>query len=334
MGFRFYKRVKIAPGVSINISKSGPSLSFGPRGMKHTVGPRGTRTTFGIPGTGIYYTTTNSKKTRQAPVPSPTNQLDQGFFKQLFYSEGEKNFIQGLKFFLSGNLNEAFLAFQKSGLTDGDFMCGFILLGKNDYIGAERYLLICQNNLTQLGSMINKINQDMELLLNVTEYIEAPIHLDRRGLALSLVEAYQHQNKYSESLQILTEIWNDNPSDKIVCLSLTDVICMSESAQMHQIKDIIELTKAIENEEPIDTNILYLRSYGLYRLDLLDAAIEQLTGILRRTKNRPDDLMIDIRYLRGQMYEVNGQLSKAKKDYQLIYSKNPSYEDIADKLGL
>lgn len=62
MGFRFYKRVNILPGVSMNFSKSGPSFSFGPRGMKYTVGPKGTRTTFGIPGTGLYYTTTSSHK--------------------------------------------------------------------------------------------------------------------------------------------------------------------------------------------------------------------------------------------------------------------------------
>ncbi len=58
MSFRFWRRVKIAPGVTLNLSKSGGSLSFGPRGAKFTVGPRGKRATVGIPGTGIFYTTT------------------------------------------------------------------------------------------------------------------------------------------------------------------------------------------------------------------------------------------------------------------------------------
>ena len=38
MGFRFWRRIKIAPGVTLNLSKSGGSLSFGPRGAKFTVG--------------------------------------------------------------------------------------------------------------------------------------------------------------------------------------------------------------------------------------------------------------------------------------------------------
>jgi hypothetical protein len=54
--FRFYRRVKIFPGLSVNISKSGPSLSVGMRGAHVTVGRSGVRKTVGIPGTGIYYT--------------------------------------------------------------------------------------------------------------------------------------------------------------------------------------------------------------------------------------------------------------------------------------
>jgi hypothetical protein len=54
--FRFYKRVSIFPGLSVNISKSGPSLTVGMRGAHVTMGRTGVRQTVGIPGTGIYYT--------------------------------------------------------------------------------------------------------------------------------------------------------------------------------------------------------------------------------------------------------------------------------------
>jgi hypothetical protein len=36
--FRFYRRVSIFPGLSINLSKSGPSLTVGMRGAHVTVG--------------------------------------------------------------------------------------------------------------------------------------------------------------------------------------------------------------------------------------------------------------------------------------------------------
>ena len=56
MPFRFYRRVHVLPGVSINVSKSGPSLSVGVRGAHVTVGRNGVSRSVGIPGTGIYYT--------------------------------------------------------------------------------------------------------------------------------------------------------------------------------------------------------------------------------------------------------------------------------------
>lgn len=43
MGLRFYKRINILPGITMNLSKSGSSFSFGPKGAKVTVGKNGIR---------------------------------------------------------------------------------------------------------------------------------------------------------------------------------------------------------------------------------------------------------------------------------------------------
>jgi hypothetical protein len=53
MGLRFYRRVRILPGVRVNISRSGPSLTVGVRGAHVTVGKRGVTRTIGLPGTGV-----------------------------------------------------------------------------------------------------------------------------------------------------------------------------------------------------------------------------------------------------------------------------------------
>lgn len=55
MGLYFRKRVKILPGVHLNISKTGTSWSVGPRGASVNVGKRGVYVNTGIPGTGIKY---------------------------------------------------------------------------------------------------------------------------------------------------------------------------------------------------------------------------------------------------------------------------------------
>ncbi|WP_295543365.1 DUF4236 domain-containing protein [uncultured Thiohalocapsa sp.] len=55
MAFRFQRTLRIAPGIRINLSKGGASLSLGPRGASVTIGRRGTHANVGLPGTGLSY---------------------------------------------------------------------------------------------------------------------------------------------------------------------------------------------------------------------------------------------------------------------------------------
>ncbi|QGG46492.1 DUF4236 domain-containing protein [Heliorestis convoluta] len=335
LAFRFFKRIKLAPGVTMNLSKSGPSFSFGPRGMRYTVGSKGTRTTLGLPGTGLYYTKAKgwSSQQKQNTRPSASQQADLGFFRQMLLSTEEKQYLTGLQALLAEDYSGAYLAFEKiAHLSDGAFMCGYIAMGREEYTRAQSFFHQCQPS--QLGHISNKINPDLELLLDVTEYIEAPIRLDERGLTLCLVEVYQRQGKQKEAIDKINLLWEQNPSDKVLCLSLVEIVTMAEQADPGLLTDVVEMTKTVDNDEPIDTNILYLRAYALYRLHLTEAAIQQLTGLVRKKKDRPESLLLDIRYLRGQMYEEVGKKAQARKDYEEIYRNNPSYGDIAQKLGL
>jgi hypothetical protein len=103
MGLRLFRRIKLAPGLTLNLSKSGPSFSLGPRGLHYTVRPTEgkSRVTAGIPGTGLYYTkqlgAKKSKQTGQEPTkpdqfsrgepqsipPEVAHRLNLGFFQRL-----------------------------------------------------------------------------------------------------------------------------------------------------------------------------------------------------------------------------------------------------------
>lgn len=82
MGLRFRNTIKIAPGVKLNISKSGISTSIGERGNTVNISKRGVRSTIGIPGTGISYSTmlTGKKKRKTAAVPSTARRGPIGTF--------------------------------------------------------------------------------------------------------------------------------------------------------------------------------------------------------------------------------------------------------------
>ena len=63
MGLNFRKSISLGKGLKLNLSKSGPSVSFGKSGFRQSINLKGqARTTVGIPGTGIYYTKNTNVK--------------------------------------------------------------------------------------------------------------------------------------------------------------------------------------------------------------------------------------------------------------------------------
>jgi hypothetical protein len=55
MGWRFQKRKKLLPGVTLNLGKSGPGLSVGRRGARVSASRRGLGATLTLLGTGLSY---------------------------------------------------------------------------------------------------------------------------------------------------------------------------------------------------------------------------------------------------------------------------------------
>ena len=56
MGYlRFHRSMRLLPGVRMNLSKTGLSISLGVKGARVNLGSRGVRTTVGIPGSGFSY---------------------------------------------------------------------------------------------------------------------------------------------------------------------------------------------------------------------------------------------------------------------------------------
>ena len=67
MGLRFRKSISIIPGVRLNFSKSGMSVSSGVPGFRKTINTKGqVTTTVGIPGTGLYYVDTKKAGNKQS----------------------------------------------------------------------------------------------------------------------------------------------------------------------------------------------------------------------------------------------------------------------------
>lgn len=338
MGWNFRRRVNLFPGVSVNLSRGGPSFSFGPRGLKYTIGRNGIRKTFGIPGTGIYYTNYEKyKKNNNDNNSSDINNYGKLNFNQIpptFKSHEEKLFYEGINHFYGNDFINAINLFEKSKLTDGYFMAGFISLTNKQYQQAENYFQYCIRNLPHLGIIGNNYKDNLELLIEITDYIHAPIDINKRGLFLCLQEIKQKNNNYADAINIVKQIMVENPDDKVISLAYLDLIANFQNANSMQIQESLNITSNIINDSPIDTNIIYLRAFLLYKLNLNDAAINVLTSITRKQKDRAPELICKIFYLRGRLYEIIGNKISANKDYQYIYAKQPTFKDVAQKLNI
>ena len=89
MGLYWRRSTKILPGVRINWSKSGPSVSVGPRGAKVNIGKRGTYVSGGIPGTGLYYRQkVGGRKKSSNTSSSPSTHSSLGGANEFFTGKG------------------------------------------------------------------------------------------------------------------------------------------------------------------------------------------------------------------------------------------------------
>ena len=76
MALRFRRRIRLIPGVHLNVGKTGLSLSAGMRGASITAGRRGLYSNIGAPGTGLSFRSRldgghAAPSAGAAPVPSP-----------------------------------------------------------------------------------------------------------------------------------------------------------------------------------------------------------------------------------------------------------------------
>jgi tetratricopeptide (TPR) repeat protein len=346
MSFRFWRRIRIAPGVTLNLSKSGGSLSFGPRGAKFTIGPRGKRATMGIPGTGFFYTTTlpsgrsGGRKTASYSAPAvptvrPEDRLTLGFFKRLITPDDEEALVDGCRELVLGNEEEALRHLeQATHLADGAYLAGFLALKKEQLEEAATYLATAAEKHSRLGRYFSKYGISATMSLPITDEVSAHAGPDLRGVLLGLVEVYQRQERWEDAIACLKRLQRLEPDDVVVKLSLAELLLDARPGDKNVCRKIVRLAEGIVNETPVHTALLLYKARALRGLGLLDAARETLMGALRRRKGRSEELLRALRYERALVYEELGQRRRARSELEKLYAEDPDYEDVAARLGL
>lgn len=372
MGIRFRKSIKIAPGLRINLSKSGPSLSVGRPGATFNIGPKGTRTTVGAPGTGISYTTQKSwgSVTGATPAhqsvgrpPSPgrvkpqpaasfpasappagpaglpavpaAQRLELNFFQRLSIADDEEALVDGCKELALGNPRQAYSRLMEAlHLPDGAYLAGMLALHDGQYADAANYLSFALEQQSELGRRLAKYGIAATVQLPITDEISALIAPNPDGVMLALSEAYQHAGQPQQAANMLRQLLTTHGGDLLLRISLAELLLDSAPADRAVCEEVQTLSNGIENDSDYHALLLYYRARAMRGLGLRDAARDVLTTALKRTKDRSQDVLLALRYERALVYADLGQQKESRADLEKIYASDPSYEDVKTRLGI
>lgn len=336
MSFRFWRRIRIAPGVTLNLSKSTASVSFGPRGAKYTVSPRGNRVTAGLPGTGLFYTVHEPRRpsSTNAPRVAQRDRLNLGFFQRLFTPADERALVDGLKALNASDEGAALTEFEKAAsVPDAAWMAGMLRLRREEFKPARRNLEAALGGLNRLGSLLEKYGIAAQVTFPVTPEVDAHARPRERGTRLALVEIAQLNGDRDEAMRHVERLLAIEPGDPVVLLSFAE-LTLEGDADRAQLERVVALTAGIANETPVETALLLYRGRALARLGLADAAIDVFTVALRRRKDRADTLLRQLRYERAVLYDQVGRKAQARRELERVYAEDPGFEDVRERLGL
>ena len=339
MSFRFWRRVRLAPGVTLNLSKSNASLSLGPRGSKYTISPRGNRATAGLPGTGLFYTVHDRKRAGRggaAPAPSvpQRDRLKLGFFQRLVTPTEERRFIHGIRELNEGDQDAALAALEDArDLPDAAWMAGMIRLGREEFERAKAHFKHVLDRLADLGTLFAKYDIAAQANLPITSDIFAHVFPRERGTRLALVEIAQIEGRHAEAMVHIERLMEIDPTDPVVVLSLAE-LALDTPDDRALMDRVVRISAHVDNETPVDTAILLYRGHALVALGMPDAAIDVLTLANRRRKDRPEALLHQIRYDRAVLYDQVGRKAQARREFERVYAEDPEFEDVRERMGL
>lgn len=355
MGYmRLRRSVKIAPGIRLNVTKTGIGLSAGVRGARYSVHSSGRKTsTIGIPGTGVSYmsvkggghagSSRSGEARRVAPPAAPvvvSGAQAAPFLPKagFFASTAEKRYREGLVAYLTDNKPAAIAAFEATLAADPAAMSAHLLAAIAIDTDVDRASVIrhLEAVVTTHASFPDKYQAkflpagrtQLQLDVKITELISARVPFDATGATLLLAEAYQQDGRLEEAIGLVQQLHEANPNDPAIQLSLADLLFADGDYDA-----VVEVTGHAKNDDNLTVALIHMRAAALAALGHQTAAFDSFRDALAKTANRDEGLLATVRYDRALAFEQAGQNAKARADYERLYANEPSYRDVRDRLA-
>jgi len=344
MGFRLWERKSLGKFASVNISKSGPSISVGPRGGRVSVSKRGTRKTVGIPGTGVSYISYPKKgkkkqqsrqKAQQAAKPQRSLPIKLGFFEKLFMPEEEVAFVEGVNAMSKGQKAEALANFHKAAsIPDSYFCAALYLFQEKEYEPAIRYFTRVLKKHAGLGKLLRKYGIRSYSQLTICHGLKFAVTLDLDRI--KVVTGYGHlmAGDREKAARYFKNVLASQPQQVDILLACIYGIFATIKVDEEMCKKIVELTREVERQSEHHAAVLMYKARALRKLGLHTAARDELSSVIRKKSILTDRLELALRYERSLVYEAMGHMGRARKEWEKIYSQAPDFKDVEEKLDL
>lgn len=324
MGFRMRKSIKLAPGVRLNVSKSGVGASVGGRGGRYSVHSSGRRTVSAGGGVipGVYYQETAGGSSKGGAQPAASSSVGRSKKPGLFAPKGEKELYKAVKaqdpkamklvgdehpdFRLSSYSLAGLLMLASDSNQSEQLLADAFATGKDP--GADKFVS------TYLYT---------HLELHVAQGITAELPINRDAVGLALAELKQERGDLSGAIDVVEQLEPTTYS----AVSLAELY-----AQAQRWDDVIQLTDEMRNEDDATALLCVFRGQAFREQGYYDAAHESLKEALRsRSRAAP------IRHLaldeRAQNYLAQGKKAMARKDLERILAEDSDYDGVRERLA-
>ena len=329
MGFRMRKSIRVAPGVRLNVSKSGVGASFGGRGGRYSVHSSGRRTVSAGGGVipGVHYEQSVGGGRRRAQsrgrAAAPEHVAPPAPRKPgLFAPKGEKQLYKAIK-------GQDVQAIKQVGEEHSDFrlasysLAGLMLLN-DDGETAKRLLegAFATGDDPGADKFISKY-LTTRLELSIAQWVTAELPVNRDAVGLALAELKQDERDVDGAIDVVEQL---EPTT-YAAVSLAELYSLAGRWD-----EVIELSEGITNEDDAAALLLVFRGRAFREQGFHDAAHVALKEALRsRSRAAP------IRHLalaeRARNYLVQNKKGMARKDLERILAEDSDYEGVRERLA-
>lgn len=364
MPLRFRRQIKIAEGVKLNLSKTGASLTLGGKNLSLNIGRGGPLLTVDLPG-GFSYRkrlAESGEKKRQAqeaaapPVPSgPPPALTAPAAPPRIRPEytgdvvplaatvspQEAAFYAGCTSFVQGDFAAACQTFtpliDSPHRDDARFMAGVCAAYLDAHSEAISFLVdLMEQGQEPLpgteGSLVTKYLPTATIHIPITQSSAATLPLNMLAALFLLSELLQSQGHLDDSMQIMEEVFQRDPSLSLAQLALSDLYL-----QAGRYEDLFDLfshhTPELKATDNVSLEILYNWAVALTAKGLYDAADQVYKRALSRHKDIDPFLWRMVRYGRADLYERQGKWAMARKTFEQVFAEDPGFLDVSERIA-